>query len=278
MNEFQKVIKYLAIAFAIFLTVVIIGGISTAIFSLAGVFNGVTASGDTVDINKSFEDVKSISIDHGIGTLKVKVGESDKVEIIANNVNENYTIEKNFGGNLIMKSKTKFWLFNWFDGDDFKSDITVYLPEGFIAENFEIDAGAGNVNIDSLETKKLEINGGAGDVKGKNIVANTVDINGGVGNVDFEQVELHDTTIDSGVGNVDIEGYLFGKTDIDCGVGNVDLNLKGTTDDYNIKVEKGLGNIRINGEKYSSLNWNNLTAENSIDIDGGVGEISIDFE
>ncbi len=278
MNEFQRVIKYLAMGFAIFLAVVIIGGISTAIFALTGVFKGFTISGDAIDINKSFDDVKSISIDHGIGTLKVKVGESDKVEIIANNVNENYTIDKSFSGNLTMKSKTRFGFWNWFGSNDYKSDVTVYLPKDFVAEKFEVDAGAGNVNIERLQTKKLVINGGAGDIKGNNILAHSVRIDGGVGNIDLEQAELNDTTIDSGVGNIDIEGLLLGKTDIDCGVGNVDLKLKGTTDEYNIKVEKGLGNIRINGEKYSDIRWNNLNAENSIDIDGGVGDISIDFE
>ena len=83
MNEFQKVIKYLAMGFAIFLTVTIIGGIATGVFALTGVFNGVAASGDAVDINKSFDDVKSITIDHGVGTLKVRTGDSDKVEIVA---------------------------------------------------------------------------------------------------------------------------------------------------------------------------------------------------
>jgi hypothetical protein len=279
MNEFQKVIKYLAMGFAIFLTVTIIGGIATGIFALTGVFNGVAASGDAVDINKSFEDIKSITIDHGVGTLKVRTGESDKVEIVAKNVSEHYTVEKSFSGNLTLKSRSRFWLWNWFDGDNFKSDVTIYLPEDFVAEKFIIDAGAGDVNIEGLETKKLEINGGAGDIRGNDIyVHHEVDIDGGVGNVYFKKVVLNNTTIDSGVGNVDVEGSLLGKTDIDCGVGNVDLNLEGTTDDYNIKVDKGLGNVKINGEKYSDLNWNNLSAGNSLDIDGGVGDISINFE
>jgi len=279
MNVFQKVIKYLAMAFAIFLAVVIVGGIATGIFALTGVFNGVAVSGDVVDIQKSFDDVKSITVDHGVGILKVKTGSSNQVEVIANNVSEHYSIEKSFSGNLVLKSKSRFWIFDWFGGkNDYKSDVTIYLPEDFVAEKFEVEAGAGNVVIDGLKTKKLEIDGGAGDVKGKNIVAQMVDIDGGVGNIDFEQVELNNTTIDAGVGNVDIEGILTGKTDIDCGVGNIDLNIKGTTDDYNIKVEKGLGSIRINGQKYSDLNWNNLTADNSIDIDGGVGDIDINFE
>lgn len=277
MNEFQKVIKYLAMGFAIFLTVTIIGGIATGVFALTGVFSGVAASGDAVDINKSFDDVKSITIDHGVGTLKVRTGDSDKVEIVAKNVSEHYIVEKSFSGNLTLKSKSRFWFWNWFDGN-FKSDITIYLPKDFVAESFIIDAGAGDVNIDDLEAKELEINGGAGDIRGNNIVAQTVDIDGGVGNVNFKQVMLNNTTIDAGVGNVDIEGILSGNTDIDCGLGNVDLDLVGTIDDYNIKVEKGLGNIKINGEKYSDINWNKLNAKYIIDIDGGVGDISINFE
>ncbi|WP_313131992.1 DUF4097 family beta strand repeat-containing protein [Anaerocolumna sp.] len=277
MNEFQKVIKYLAMGFAIFLTVTIIGGIATGIFALTGVFNGFTTSGEAIDINKSFDGVKSITINHGVGTLKVRTGESDKVEIVANNVSEHYTIEKSFSGNLTLKNRTRFWFWNWFDGN-LKSDVTVYLPKDFVAEKFIIDAGAGDVNIEGLETKELEINGGAGDIRANNIIAQSAEIDGGVGNVNFKEVTLNNTTIDSGVGNVDIKGYLFGKTDIDCGVGNVDLDLIGSMDDYNIKIDKGLGNVKINGEKYSNTNWNSVRAENSLDIDGGVGDISINFE
>jgi len=55
------------------------------------------------------------------------------------------------------------------------------------------------------------------------------------------------------------------------------LDINGSVDNYDLKVDKGIGEIYINGEKYSKLNWNNKTADYSMDINGGVGNIRVDF-
>lgn len=277
MSEFQKVLKYFAIAFAIFLAVSIIGGMITAILALAGIFTG-GSSMETIGINQSFENVKSITIEHGIGTLTVKEGDGINVEVVGENVSENIVVEKNFSGNLNIRYKSNF--FQWFNIKSMEvnnTKLTVYLPKGFIAENIHINAGAGNVNFENIKTEKFEMDGGAGNIRGENMVASEVKIDGGVGDIDLKDVDFTDTNIDSGVGNIRLDGYLSGRNKINCGVGEVDLNLKGSTDDYNIEVDKGLGNIYINGEKYSDVNWNNMTAPNELDIDGGVGNISINF-
>jgi DUF4097 and DUF4098 domain-containing protein YvlB len=277
MSELQKVIKYCAIGFAAFLAFIIITSIATAVFSLTGIVSGSTST-ELIDVSKSFNDVKSLTIEHGVGTFNIKVGNSDEVLVEASNVNDNFVVDKSFSGDLKIKSKFNFWnIFNGNNNFGNNSKITIYIPEGFIAENVSLDAGAGNINIEELSTKKLDINAGAGNINGKNIIAQDVDLDGGVGEITFENVELWNADIDCGVGNIELEGALYGKSKIDCGVGEITLDLEGSTDDYHLKVEKGLGSIYINGDKYSNINMNNLTADNSLDIDGGVGDIEINF-
>ncbi len=277
MSELQKVIKYCAIGFAAFLAFSIITGILSGVFAISGVFTGI-GSNNTINVSESFEDVKSLSVEPGIGTFAIEIGETDKVEVIAENVSENFVVEKSFSGNLKIKGKFNVWNFFGDHSNNAGARITVYIPKDFIAENVDIDAGAGNINIEALTAKELEINAGAGNINGKNITAYEVKLDGGVGEISLEQVNLTDVDIDCGVGNIDLEGSLYGKSQIDCGVGEVNLTLTGSVDDYNLKVEKGLGSIRINDQKYSDLNWNNTTASNTLDISGGVGNIDIDFE
>jgi hypothetical protein len=278
MSEFQKVIKYCAIGFAAFLALSILTGIATGLMAVTGVLSS-GGSGKVIDVNKSFEDIKSISVDHSVGKLTIKLGTSEEVEVIAENVDDDFKVEKNFSGDLKIKSKFNFWNFvsgnNNFNNN---SQITILIPEGFVAENVRIDAGAGNVTLEDIITKKLDINAGTGNLDGTNIIAERVKLDGGVGEIDFEQVEFTDTDIDSGVGNISLQGQLLGRNKIDCGIGEVDLNLLGSSDDYYIKVDKGLGNIRIDGQKYSEINWNNMTADNTLDISGGVGNIDINFD
>jgi DUF4097 and DUF4098 domain-containing protein YvlB len=277
MNEFQKVIKYLAIAFAVFLTVTIITGIASAVIAIVGVTT--VNHEEIVDYNKSFDDVRSLVVENGVGKLTIKSTDSDQVTVEGTNVNESFVAEKSFSGELKIKSKFNFWnMFN--SGKDFNqnSTIIIYLPSSFEADKVEIDAGAGNVNIEGLKTDKLDINAGVGDVYGENIYADNVSLDGGVGEITLENVELNDVDIDAGVGNIEVQGKITGRSEIDAGVGNIDLDITGSPNDYELKVDKGIGDIYIDGDKYSSLKWNNITAEYSMDINGGVGNIRLDFK
>lgn len=276
MSELQKVIKYCAMGFAAFLAFGIITGILTAIIAITGTFSGID-SGKAVDINKSFEGVESLLVEPGVGSLHIKRGDSDMVEVVAENVSENFIVEKSSGGKLKIKGRFNFW--NIFGhSNNGRSDITVYLPDGFTAEEVEIDAGAGNINIEALTTRKLDIDAGAGNIEGSNIIADRVELDGGVGEIDLKEVELSEVDLDCGVGNINLQGGLYGKCKLECGVGEVSLDLTESADDYDIRVEKGLGTISIDGEKYSDIKWNNRSADNSLDINGGVGNIEIDFE
>jgi hypothetical protein len=276
MSELQKVIKYCAMAFAAFLAFSIITGILTGVFAVAGSVSGF-GGGKNVDVTKSFDDVKSLIVDPGVGTLNLQVGTSDKVEVVAENVSDHFKVEKDFSGNLTVKGKFFFWNFLNGDGNSTKSKITIYLPADFTAENVDINAGAGNVNIETLTTKKLSLDGGAGNINGNNVKADNVELDGGVGNIDLLNSVLTDTDLDCGVGNIDIQGSMYGDNKLDCGVGDVELHLTGSKDDYRIKVDKGVGSVRINDEKLSNSDWSNNTAANSLDIDGGVGNIDINF-
>ena len=54
------------------------------------------------------------------------------------------------------------------------------------------------------------------------------------------------------------------------------LDLKGDIDDYNIKADKGVGSIKINGSSASNTNKNN--AKYNLDINAGVGSININIK
>ena len=81
---------------------------------------------------------------------------------------------------------------------------------------------------------------------------------------------------DLGVGKIDITGSLLGSTKIDSGVGSTNVNIIGSKDDYKIDVDKGLGSINVDGESLKD-NTSYGNGVNTIDIDGGVGSITINF-
>lgn len=147
MSEGQKVIKYIAIAFAIFLTVNIIGGIITAFACLVGV-TGITEqisrnSENIVNVSQNYTGVEEIQIECKLSNLTIKEGAEFKVE--ATTTENKFECENKDG---ILKIKEKEFRFFWNNVSD--SNITVYIPEDIKLIKVKIETGAGKVNIEEL--------------------------------------------------------------------------------------------------------------------------------
>lgn len=279
MNSFQRTMKYIAIAFAIFLSITIISGIASAAFT---VINAVTGHNNfkgknTIDFSETFQDVESLHIENSAGKLLIKTGDSFLVE--AENVSEDFTARVSAGGTLTISDSKNFG-FLWFRLNGFHNPnarITIYLPEDFVAKETKIDTGAGAVTVEGLHSKRLTLSTGAGSINGRDLTADKVKIDGGVGSITFKDVVFTDADFDCGVGSFDIEGVLLGKNKIDCGVGEVKLDLVGNVDDYDIDVDTGLGSVRLNGVKISKDYETDYNADHSLKIDSGVGDVRINI-
>lgn len=281
MSSFQKVIKYCAIAFAIFLAVTIVSGIVNVVVSVVSVVSGDSFFNDNrekVNFEESFSDVKSLDIDISTGQLIIMSGDTFRVE--AENVTKNFQAKVSGNGTLTIDESKNGVHFFWFQFSGFNnpnSKIILYLPADFIAKDTEINTGAGKVTIEQLDTESLTVSTGAGNITGRNMIAGQVKIDGGVGNTTFEGVSFEDADFNCGVGNLNIQGELLGDNTVECGVGEVNLDLKGNIDDYELDIKSGIGTVRVNGEKIKETHQNNGAAENSIEVDGGVGTVRIDI-
>ena len=79
--------------------------------------------------------------------------------------------------------------------------------------------------------------------------------------------------------NIFVNGYypdLLKYDEINAGVGSLNIDLQGEKDSYKIQANKGLGSIKIDGKELpDGESFGN--GENYIEVDGGVGNIKIDF-
>lgn len=276
MNTFQRVIKYVAIGFAVFLTVVILTSIVSVLTGVISIFNG--KEGKKIEFSKEFSDshIDQLDINNNLGKIIVKTGSEFRVE--ATNVSERFRAEAVNGTLIIDEPDYTRWL-KWLkvDKNRTKSVISVYVPEDFYARRIKIDSGVGEVNLENLSTDRLIINGGVGDIYGKGLRAMRVDADGGVGNMNFVDVDFTDVDFDSGVGEISINGQIKGRSEFDCGIGNVNIIIKGARDDYALKINSGLGGVRVNDKRVSGEYKDNYQADNIIRIDGGVGSVDISF-
>lgn len=66
----------------------------------------------------------------------------------------------------------------------------------------------------------------------------------------------------------------MGESRVNCGIGKVDLVLRGN--DYTIDFDSGAGEADLNGQVMHEGTYGN--GSNIIEIDGGIGEISVRTE
>lgn len=240
---------------------------------------------------QNISEIKDFEIDASFYTVYFSEGDSDRIKVELHQVYNGYTVEKD-GSTLKLEEDDSIrnygfdGLFDFLDHgvsafhhDNTDSYIMITVPRGFNIGSIELDSGAGNIYLDDLTAKELDIDAGAGNIHGTSITAGSVSLDGGAGNIEFKKSSFGGMDIDAGVGNIDFQGGLSGHSTISCGVGNINFSLNDPRNAYSLSLEKGLGTIRLDGKKmnFESNYAENSNASCSLDISGGVGNITIDF-
>ena len=268
MNSVQKVIKYLALAFAIFLSVSIIGGIITGLTGVSYILSGRNnkAVGE-MQIYPIEGEISSLSLSLSGAELKIKTSDEFSVES-----NHNYISVKSDTGQLCINETKKLF-------SVYPRGVTVILniPEGFAFDEATVETGAGKVEIDSLSADVLKLSLGAGKAEIGNLTANSrADIDGGAGELKIDGGRLCNLKLDMGVGELTLKSRIEGQSRLDYGIGETKLTLLGSREDYKIEIDKGIGEAKLAGE---SMRDDSVygAGENRIEVDGGIGAINIEF-
>lgn len=268
MTTFQKVVKGLATAFAIFLIVNICFGILSAIGIVFGI-SDVYSNAKKIDIVREFDTSSIEDIDISASISKIYILKGDSIKVEATSVNEN-TIIKEERGKLIINEKDKS---NFFKSKR-TSEIRIYLPEELYVRNFELNSGVSDTFIEYLRADRVNLDLGVGNVTLSKIFSNNTKINSGIGNLEITDGEIGNADFDLGVGNTNINAILNGNSKIECGVGDVNVNLLRSIDGYETYVDKGLGTVKLNNQKISE-NIKYGEGLNKIHIEAGLGNIDI---
>lgn len=272
----QRIIKYLALALAIFIIVSIVSAVLLS-FNIFSDFLGLTKGRYTDEltntinssdrITKDFESskIENIKIELAYSILTINEGDSLKIE-----TNSNKIESKQNGNSLKIKEREP----NIFETSE-ERKIIITLPKDITFNNIEIETGAGEIQIEKLTAKNLNLEIGAGKVTIQDLqITQKAKIEGGAGKVEINAGKMANLDLDMGVGSFKLASELSGNNKINAGIGKLELNLTDGIDDYTIRAEKGVGSIKI-GEKEISSNAEYGTGKTKIKIDGGIGSIEV---
>lgn len=266
MTTSKRIIKYLSIAFAIFLTITIISSITSFLYSL------VTTLKDTSN-NKNMSEVwqntnimvNDLDINLDYNSLNIKVG--DKLSIETSSQDIKYLIEDN---TLKIEDNKKIKLTN-----NEKEELTIYIPSNIVLNKINIDMGIGTLNIENISARKLELNLGAGTTTIDNIYSENTNIDTGAGTFTITNGNINNLDLDIGVGKTTINSNITGNSTISAGIGPLSLSLP--NNNYTFKVEKGIGKVIINDKEVKD---NEIvgTGTNIIKLSGALGDIKVRYE
>lgn len=257
MTQTQKIIKYIAIAFGFFLII----SIFSSIFMFLNFFDTDSTDREITTLVTVNDNILELDINVVATELIINNGNNLTVE-----TNNKYITYKQAGRKLEIEERKH----NFINNKNNKLIIT--LPSNIELDIFELESGAGKINIDRINTKKADIELGAGKVEIDELnVLNSLNLDGGAGEFIINNGSINNLDLDMGVGKFTINSKLLGNVDIDAGVGELNINLLDSINAYSIITNKGLGSIKLNGENITNVG----NGINRINIDGGVGSINI---
>ena len=230
MNNTQKTIKYIALAFAVCLTVFII----TTIFDVVvGIIDGISGKDDkAVTASYTYDSITSLDVDMGLGDIVIRC-EGNEFVVNANNV-WGFEIKEN-NGKLTIETGSKS-LFS--DSED--SSLEIIVPKDLTLDKLKAEVGAGTCTIDSISADTTDFDTGAGELICHRLNTKNCKVDSGIGAVTMSfmgNVSLYSIVLDKGIGSAEINGESYNKSkhqnndaerkiDVDCGIGGIELNFE----------------------------------------------------
>ena len=242
----------------------------------ASVFLLLLALASCVNENVVLDDSQTYEIKSEIHSLDIQINAADfKIVSV-----DDFSVESNL----------KYLSVSEKDGvlkivDEAKSNsnytnaiLTLYVPNGIVFHDVDIETGAAKMTVDTLSASSVELKLGAGDVRFESLNASAnVDIEGGAGQITIVSGTLNNLSLEMGIGELNLTAAVLGESDLKFGVGESNVTLIGSKDDYKVDIEKGLGNITVDGENVTGFGSSG-NGQNHIEFEGDIGTINLKFQ
>lgn len=228
--------------------------------------------------NQPVDNIDSFLFDISYGDVEIVTG-GDKLEVIATNLPEDQYIYGTEDTTFRLKSKKTVNFFtpidiNWIAGDKYKTKITIKIPDTKVYDSFKFKIGAGESTISGIHAKNIELETGAGEIKAADLTADgTLDVELGAGESTFNKCNAATVDLDCGAGETTYSGTITNKGKFDGGVGTLDISVIGNYNDYDVDINKGLGEVNLERGDTSVAGDKKIP----IKVDCGVGEVNVRF-
>ena len=226
--------------------------------------------------NAVLDETKTYEITSEIHSLDIRINAADFKIVSA----DEFSVESNLKYLSVSEKDGVLKIVDEAKSNSNYSDsiLTLYVPNGTVFDDVDIETGAAKMTVDTLSANSVELKLGAGDVRIESLNASSeVDIEGGAGQITVLGGTLNDLSLEMGMGELNLTAAVLGDSDLKFGVGASNLTLNGSEDDYKVDIEKGLGSITVDGKTVTDYGSSG-NGQNHIEIYGGVGAVNLNFK
>lgn len=266
MNTFQKVIKNIVTAVLVTVAICLLALIIELGISVSQWLHGShhfslpwSSSKEEVaeeDSVTAYPDVKKLSVSCSTYDLEIRTEpgiDAIQVSYESNDGNVSVGTDKE---TLVIRQKKSYNIFNWFKNKDkIQSPGTIYVqvPRDYSLDDLELSLGDGDTTIGKIFTRHCSLESSDGAFTSTGTHMEQADFTTGDGTCRFEDVQFDQVSLQGGAGEVSITGTISTSGDFAVDDGDFTLLLNSPMDYYGIDIDRGDGQITINGENYESV-------------------------
>ena len=235
MTEIQKIIKYCALALAVFLILIIVTTIVNIGYNILEKTDLINDDNskilkNNIVISNNESEIREIDIDIKSSNIILKTAKNFKVE--TNNKDIKYSYED--GKVLIKQNNVNKWYLN----KNNNSKLIVYIPSEISLEKIILKNNVGDIKIDFEKISNLNIDLDVGDIFVKSIIGGKNIIKSNVGDINLELLlkqEDYKFEFDKDIGDTKLNNNKI-KKDTIIGNGNNILKIKTNIGDINVNT------------------------------------------
>lgn len=267
------------------------------VFGMIGIAIGRNRAISTRNNTFSFSDtvagVESIDID--VKFSKVEIISGNEFSVVVNNMMEDGFKSYVKDGVWYLKDDydddnfinlfgfeipiTQGW-FSWnFELGDYAPLIQITMPDEFIAKEYNISLGAGELDMKVLNANNCDLLVGAGSIKLQRLnITNKAKLEVAAGELVVSNLKTLDANITCGMGSARITGEIQRNLTADCGMGSIEMDLSGEEDNYDYYISCGVGNVKLNSHNYNFIADDKIQNQNAVGtfkLTCGMGSIDV---
>ena len=266
MNTFQKVIKNIVTSVLVTVAICLLALVIELGVSVSQWLHGshhfslpwssskeeVAEEGSVV----AYPDVKKLSISCSTYDLEIRTEPGIDAIQVSYESNDGKISVGTDKETLIIRQKKSYNIFNWFKNKDkIQSPGTIYVqvPRDYSLDDLELSLGDGDTTLGKVYTRHCTLETSDGAFTATGAYMEQAEVATEDGTCRFEEVQLDQISLEGGAGEVSITGTILTSGNFTIDDGDFTLLLNASMDYYGIDIDRGDGQITINGENYESV-------------------------